>query len=73
MNSGVSVISARRGRGMPLTRPELAVLIAYAKLTLYSDLLASAVPVWRHTHGQVDRLLPHGRADKLRGDLRALS
>ncbi len=34
----------RRKRKVPLTRPELAVLLAYAKLTLYSDLLDSAVP-----------------------------
>jgi glutamate dehydrogenase len=34
-----------RGRGsQPFTRPELSVLLAYAKLTLYSDLLDSEVP-----------------------------
>jgi len=33
-----------RARGRALTRPELAVLLAYAKLTLKTDLLASAVP-----------------------------
>jgi glutamate dehydrogenase len=37
-------LTERRRRGQPLTRPELAVLLAYAKLTLYSDLLASSVP-----------------------------
>ncbi|MCP3446795.1 NAD-glutamate dehydrogenase [Bradyrhizobium sp. CCGUVB14] len=31
-------------RGQALTRPELAVLLAYAKLTLYEDLLATSVP-----------------------------
>ncbi len=43
---------ARRCRKSPngaavsqaLTRPELAVLLAYAKLTLYSDLLETSVP-----------------------------
>ncbi len=34
----------RRKRNMPLTRPELAVLLAYAKLTLYTELLDSSVP-----------------------------
>ena len=34
----------RRKRGEPLTRPELAVLLAYAKLSLHADLLDSAVP-----------------------------
>jgi glutamate dehydrogenase len=34
----------RRKRNTPLTRPELAVLLAYAKLTLYTELLDSSVP-----------------------------
>src|SRR5204862_3131484 len=37
-------IAERTRRGQPFTRPELAVLLAYAKLTLYDDLLASSVP-----------------------------
>jgi glutamate dehydrogenase len=37
-------LAERRRRGEPLTRPELAVLLAYAKLDLYDDLLASSVP-----------------------------
>src|SRR5207245_1332571 len=37
-------IAERTRRGQSLTRPELAVLLAYAKLTLYDDLLATAVP-----------------------------
>jgi glutamate dehydrogenase len=37
-------LAERRRRGDPLTRPELAVLIAYAKIDLYDALLASNVP-----------------------------
>src|SRR5207237_2764914 len=37
-------ISERRRRSLALTRPELAVLLAYAKLSLNRDLLASNVP-----------------------------
>ncbi|WP_029353499.1 NAD-glutamate dehydrogenase [Bosea sp. 117] len=37
-------LTERRGRGEALTRPELAVLLAYAKLTAHSDLLDSDVP-----------------------------
>ncbi len=37
-------IAERTRRGQPFARPELAVLLAYAKLTLYDDLLASGVP-----------------------------
>ena len=37
-------LGERRKRGQGLTRPELAVLLAYAKLSLYGDLLESSVP-----------------------------
>src|SRR5262249_18464590 len=37
-------IAERRRRAQPLTRPELAVLSAYAKLALHADLLNSDVP-----------------------------
>ncbi len=37
-------LAERRKRDQPLTRPELSVLLAYAKLSLYSELLASKVP-----------------------------
>jgi len=37
-------LEERRRRNRPLTRPELAVMLAYAKLTLYADLLKSKVP-----------------------------
>jgi DNA-binding MarR family transcriptional regulator len=36
-------------------------------------LLARAVPVWRSTHAEIDRLLPRAGADRLRRDLRALT
>lgn len=36
-------------------------------------LLASAVPVWRHTHEVIDRLLAEGSSERLRRDLQALS
>src|SRR5580700_2688386 len=39
-----AAITERTRRGQSLTRPELAVLLAYAKLTLYDDLLAATVP-----------------------------
>lgn len=37
-------IKERRARGQGLTRPELAVLIAYSKISLYDAILASPVP-----------------------------
>ncbi|APO56875.1 NAD-glutamate dehydrogenase [Bradyrhizobium diazoefficiens] len=39
-----AAIAERTRRGQALTRPELAVLLAYAKLTLYEDLLLTGVP-----------------------------
>src|SRR5689334_18515586 len=35
-------------------------------------LLSTAVPVWRRTHGEIDRLLTESSPDRLRADLRAL-
>ncbi|HEX2253645.1 MAG TPA: NAD-glutamate dehydrogenase [Thermoanaerobaculia bacterium] len=37
-------LAERRARGVGLTRPELAVLLAYAKIALYEELLASPLP-----------------------------
>jgi glutamate dehydrogenase len=37
-------LQERRDRGEGLTRPELAVLLSYSKITLYQQLLASDVP-----------------------------
>jgi DNA-binding MarR family transcriptional regulator len=37
------------------------------------SLLARAVPVWKRTHAQVERLIPDGDPDSLRNSLRALS
>ena len=35
-------------------------------------LLSTAVPVWRRTHAEIDRLLTGSSPDRLRADLRAL-
>ncbi len=42
----------------PFTRPELAVLLAYAKNTLYADLLASKVPDDRYLARELYRYFP---------------
>jgi glutamate dehydrogenase len=51
-------IAERRRRGLPLTRPELAVLMAYAKLSLYSDLLGSPVPDDPYLGRELGRYFP---------------
>ena len=38
------ILEERRARGLGLTRPELSVLLSYAKITLYPRLLDSALP-----------------------------
>ena len=37
------------------------------------DLLVAALPVWRATHDEIDRLLPDLNPDRLRADLLALT
>ena len=51
-------LSERRKRNVPLTRPELAVLLAYAKLTLYSELLESKVPDDPYLGREIGRYFP---------------
>jgi glutamate dehydrogenase len=51
-------IGERRRRAQPLTRPELAVLLAYAKLSLHADLLDSTVPDDPYLARELGRYFP---------------
>jgi glutamate dehydrogenase len=51
-------IAERRRRAEPLTRPELAVLLAYAKLSLHGDLLNSSVPDDPYLARELGRYFP---------------
>jgi glutamate dehydrogenase len=51
-------IAERQRRSQPLTRPELAVLLAYAKLSLYADLLESEVPDDPYLARELGRYFP---------------
>jgi glutamate dehydrogenase len=51
-------IVERRRRAQPLTRPELAVLLAYAKLALHEDLLRSDVPDDPYLARELSRYFP---------------
>jgi len=51
-------IQERRARGEFLTRPELAVLLAYAKLSLYAELLTSDVPDDAYLADELERYFP---------------
>ncbi|MGE3147845.1 MAG: NAD-glutamate dehydrogenase [Pseudorhodoplanes sp.] len=51
-------IAERRKRSQALTRPELAVLLAYAKLSLYEELLKSKVPDDPYLGRELERYFP---------------
>jgi glutamate dehydrogenase len=57
-------ITERTRRGQSLTRPELAVLLAYAKLTLYDDLLATSVPDDPYLARELSQYFPSEVQDK---------
>ena len=57
-------LAERRRRVQPFTRPELSVLLAYAKLTLYEDLLESAVPDDRYLARELGRYFPRPIAER---------
>ena len=57
-------ISERRRRSQALTRPELAVLLAYAKLSLNRELLASNVPDDPYLGRELGRYFPKLVVDK---------
>jgi glutamate dehydrogenase len=48
----------RRKQGLTLTRPELAVLLAYSKLRLYNQLLESDVPEDPYLSTELERYFP---------------
>ena len=57
-------LTERRRRSQPFTRPELSVLLAYAKLSLYDDLLESAVPDDPYLARELNRYFPKAIAER---------
>jgi glutamate dehydrogenase len=55
---GTAEIERRRAEGQGLTRPELSVLLAYAKLALHDELLASSVPDDPYLGRELERYFP---------------
>jgi glutamate dehydrogenase len=64
-------LAERRKRGEALTRPELAVLLAYAKLTLYSELLDCSVPDDPFLGRELSRYFPKEMAERFPEALQA--
>jgi glutamate dehydrogenase len=61
------VLAERAAAHRGLTRPELAVLIAYAKNTLYAELLPSDLPDDRQLVADLVRYFPRTLAKRFRG------
>jgi len=57
-------IADRARRHHALTRPELSVLLAYAKLALYAELLDSAVPDDPYLSRELGRYFPKALSDR---------
>ncbi|SEG82537.1 NAD-glutamate dehydrogenase [Bosea lathyri] len=58
-----AIIAEREKRGESLTRPELAVLLAYAKLALHDALLESTVPDDLYLNSELVRYFPKALRD----------
>ena len=64
-------LGERRKRNAGLTRPELAVLLAYAKLSLYSELLDSTVPDDPYLGRELNRYFPKEMSERYADALHA--
>jgi len=62
-------VMARDARGEMLTRPEFAVLFAYAKIALKHDLLESNVPDDDYLSRELKRYFPKRMADNYGGEI----
>ncbi|TJV68346.1 MAG: NAD-glutamate dehydrogenase [Mesorhizobium sp.] len=65
-----AALAEREARGEPLTRAELGVLLAYAKIVLFSDIVASDVPDEPHFDRDLMGYFPERMAKKFAGEIR---
>ncbi len=56
--------SARKSRGVGLTRPELSILLSYAKIVIFQQLLASDVPEDNFLSAELARYFPQPLREK---------
>ena len=59
-------IAERKGAGIGLTSPELAVLLAYNKMEVFESLLASDVPEDPYIRTALERYFPHPLRERFR-------
>ncbi|RAZ87245.1 NAD-glutamate dehydrogenase [Mesorhizobium hawassense] len=65
-----AALAEREARGEPLTRAEIGVLLAYAKIVLFSDIVASDVPDDQHFDRDLMGYFPERMAKKFAGEIR---
>ncbi|TKT82958.1 NAD-glutamate dehydrogenase [Aquamicrobium sp. LC103] len=68
---GVQAIAERELRGEPLTRAELGVLLAYAKLVLFDDIVTTGLPDDPHFDADLMGYFPQRMAKKYADDIRS--
>ncbi|MGB3833421.1 MAG: NAD-glutamate dehydrogenase [Mesorhizobium sp.] len=66
-----AALAEREARGEPLTRPELGVLLAYAKIVLFTDIVASDVPDDAHFERDLMGYFPERMAKKFADEIRS--
>ncbi len=64
-----AALAERQARGEPLTRSELGVLLAYAKIALFSDIVASDAPDDPHFDRDLMGYFPERMAKKYAGEI----
>ncbi|BAV48656.1 NAD-glutamate dehydrogenase [Mesorhizobium sp. 113-1-2] len=64
-----AALTEREARGEPLTRAELGVLLAYAKIVLFSDIVASDVPDDAHFDRDLMGYFPDRMAKKYAAEI----
>ena len=66
-----TALAERQARGEPLTRPELGVLLAYAKIVLFSDIVASEAPDNPHFEEDLMGYFPDAMVERFGAEIRA--
>ncbi|MFN3545886.1 MAG: NAD-glutamate dehydrogenase [Mesorhizobium sp.] len=64
-----AALADRASRDQPLTRPELGVLLAYAKIVLFTDIVESGLPDEEHFRGDLLGYFPDRMAQAYRTEI----
>ena len=65
-----AMLAERQAAGKPLTRPEIGVLLAYAKIVLFDDLVTSGVPDDPYLEQELFAYFPQRMQKKLQTEIR---